>query len=232
MEFIDSLSALARAHRRRTGRPFVTLSYAQSIDGCISARGGESLALSGSESLRMTHSLRAFHDMILVGIGTVLSDDPQLTVREVDGQDPRPVILDSRLRTPTTARLLRNGSTPIIATRTDPDAERVARLEDHGARVVVLPCNERGQVSIPALLDELGNMEVDAIMVEGGQRVITSFLLGRLADFAVLTVSPVFVGGFRAVSDLGQSDPTCFVRVKEPRHLRLGEDLVVFGDLI
>jgi riboflavin biosynthesis pyrimidine reductase len=81
MDFIKSIPAVAKNHCKRTGRPFVTLSYAQSLDGCISARAGEALALSGAQSLTLTHQLRASHDAILVGIGTVLSDNPQLTVR-------------------------------------------------------------------------------------------------------------------------------------------------------
>src|SRR5690606_10285843 len=87
------------------GRPFVTLSYAQSLDGSIAIRSGEPLVLSGPESLCFTHHLRSIHDGILVGIGTVLSDDPQLTVRHCEGESPQPIVLDSQLRIPSTARL-------------------------------------------------------------------------------------------------------------------------------
>ena len=99
----------------RPGRPFVTLSYAQSLDGSIAARRGATTPISGPDALRLTHQLRAHHDAILVGIGTVLADDPQLTVRLVAGPNPQPVIVDSRLRLPLTARLLSDGAPPPTA---------------------------------------------------------------------------------------------------------------------
>ncbi|GAA6010282.1 hypothetical protein JCM10207_005155, partial [Rhodosporidiobolus poonsookiae] len=95
-----------------SSKPFVTLTYAQSLDGCISGRRGKQLILSGEESMRLTHRLRELHDSILVGVGTVLNDDPQLTARLPTplplASQPRPLILDSRLRTPADCKLLRN----------------------------------------------------------------------------------------------------------------------------
>ena len=99
----------AAAHHARTGRPLVTLSYAQSLDGCIAAGPGQRLSLSGPEALMLTHELRAAHAAILVGIGTVLADDPRLTVRLVPGSHPQPVVVDSRLRIPDDCYLLRHG---------------------------------------------------------------------------------------------------------------------------
>src|SRR5687768_14040118 len=90
---------------RAVNRPFVTLSYAQSLDGSIAVNSGASLALSGLESTCLTHQLRSLHDGILVGISTVLTDNPQLSVREWDGPSPQPIVLDSHLRMPATARL-------------------------------------------------------------------------------------------------------------------------------
>ena len=102
----------AAAHRRRTGRPLVTLSYAQSLDGSIADRPGRPLALSGPQAMALTHGLRAAHEAILVGIGTVLADNPRLNVRLVTGPDPQPVVVDSRLRFPPYANLLSNGRSP------------------------------------------------------------------------------------------------------------------------
>ena len=108
--WLEESSARLFAERR----PLVTLSYAQSLDGSIARERGKPLALSGPESMRLTHQLRAAHDAILVGIGTVLADDPQLTVRLVEGKSPIPVILDSRLAISPTARLFQNPKKPIL----------------------------------------------------------------------------------------------------------------------
>jgi 3,4-dihydroxy 2-butanone 4-phosphate synthase/GTP cyclohydrolase II len=232
MDLIKSIAVFAANHRKRTGRPFVTLSYAQSLDGCISAKPGEAFALSGSQSLTLTHQLRASHEAILVGIGTVFSDDPQLTVRHVRGKDPRPVVVDSRLRLPLDCKLLKDNSrSPLVVTRSNPDARRRRALEAAGAQVIPLPANDRGQVDLGVMLNRLAEMGINSLMVEGGARIITNFLLERLADYIVLTVAPVLLGGLRAVSDLGDHDPDRFRRLRNLGHKWLGEDLIVWGAL-
>ena len=232
MDFILPFLQTAASHRRKTGFPFVTLSYAQSLDGCISARPGESLALSCRESLKLTHRLRATHDAILVGIGTVLSDDPRLNVRLVNGTSPRPVVVDGGLRIPLDSRLLTLDSrSPWIITKEHPDEARVEALKAIGAEVLPIPSDSSGRIDLTAMLLRMGELGVNSLMVEGGARIITSFLLGRLADYIVLTVAPVLVGGLRAVSDLGWSDPTEVVRLSNLGHRRLGEDLILWGHL-
>ena len=139
--------------------------------------------------MAMTHGLRAAHEAILVGIGTVLADNPRLNVRLVEGPDPQPVILDSRLRFPPYANLLKNGRSPLIAANAGADAERRQALEAAGARVLVLPGNN-GWVDLADLLKHLGSMGINSLMVEGGARVITSFLASRLVDQVVLTLAP------------------------------------------
>ncbi|MCX5872277.1 MAG: RibD family protein [Deltaproteobacteria bacterium] len=187
MDFIRPLLALAPDYRKRNGRPFVTLSYAQSLDGCISARPGEPLALSGQRSLRLTHQLRAAHDAILVGIGTVFSDNPRLTVRLVNGSSPRPVVVDSFLRTPLDSNILTERSRgPIIVTSHKADDKKVKILESRGAMVVKVTSNGNGLINLTEMLGVLGDLSVNSLMVEGGARIITSFLMEKLADFIVL----------------------------------------------
>ncbi|MCX5860716.1 MAG: RibD family protein [Desulfomonile sp.] len=232
MNFIKPLLEVAAAHRKRTGRPFVTLSYAQSLDGCIFARPGVALALSGRQSLKLTHKLRAGHDAILVGIGTVLSDNPRLNVRLVDGDNPRPIVVDSSLRLPLDCNLLAQESRSLlVATTENPDGRRLDALKAAGAAILTLPANSKGQVSLNAMLDRLAQLGINSLMVEGGARIITSFMLERLANYIVLTVAPVLVGGLRAVSDLGQYDPQHFLRIKDRGHRWLGEDLILWGHL-
>jgi GTP cyclohydrolase II len=228
---IKRLLNKAAGHRTRTGRPFITLSYAQSIDGCIAARSSEPLALSGSQSLELTHRLRAAHDAILVGIGAVLADNPRLTVRLTEGKNPQPIIVDSRLRLPRTANLLRNGSAPVwVATTEAADVERQRMLEAAGARVVRISATPQGQVDLTALVKRLGEAGISRLMVEGGAGIITSFLAERLVDHLVLTVAPMIVGGLAAVSRSGPGRHNAFPRLRNFFYEFLGDDLVYWGD--
>jgi 3,4-dihydroxy 2-butanone 4-phosphate synthase/GTP cyclohydrolase II len=226
---IKAVLDAAPEHRRRTGRPLVTLSYAQSLDGSIADRPGRPLVLSGNQSMIFTHSLRAFHDAILVGIGTVLADNPRLNVRLVEGRSPQPVIVDSRLRFPPYANLLRNGRSPLIATSQGADDERREALEAAGAQVLRLP-GQNGWVDLAALLDHLGATGVNHLMVEGGAQIITSFLTSRLVDQVVLTIAPLLVGGLRVGDNLGHSLFRRFPRLRHLSYQQLGDDLVLRGE--
>jgi GTP cyclohydrolase II len=181
-------------------RPLITLSYAQSLDGAIAPRRGSKVALSCPESMVLTHRLRASHDAILVGIGTVLADDPCLTVRLVDGKDPCPIVLDSHLRLPLGSNLLKNkGQSPLIATTELSSRKKQAALEEQGARVLRIAHDSRGWVDLPSLVKELSERGMSRVMVEGGARVITSFLSQRLIDRLVLTIAPRLTGGLHAL---------------------------------
>ncbi|MEE9248596.1 MAG: GTP cyclohydrolase II [Dehalococcoidia bacterium] len=218
------------AHKNHTGLPFVTLTYAQSLDGCIARTPGKPMSLSGPESRAMTHGIRAVHDTILVGIGTVITDNPNLTVRLAKGAQPQPVILDSNLRFPLNANLLNNPKlSPWIATTEQAPKDRRMALERAGARVVCLPSNSKGWVDLPALMEFLAGESVGSVMVEGGARVITSFFSERLVDHIVLTVVPVVLGGMRAVKHLEGLRAGC-PRLVNPGYQRLGEDMVVWGN--
>jgi GTP cyclohydrolase II len=213
------------------GRPSVTLAYAQSLDGSIALDPGRPFRLSGPEALRMTHALRAAHDAILVGIGTVLADDPQLTVRLVDGRSPLPVVVDSHLRTPAEARLFGgdDGRPAWIATTNGTDQNRRRRLEARGARVLRVAAWANGWVDLPLLMAQLAEQGVRRVMVEGGAKIITSFLRSRLVDYAVITVSPRLVGGLPVTTGLGEGVPLPELQAWSSH--RLGNDLVLSGPL-
>ncbi|WP_022834956.1 GTP cyclohydrolase II [Salisaeta longa] len=231
-----SLRERARAYFKRNGLPFVTLTYAQALDGSIAASTEEPLAISGAAALTMTHELRALHDAILVGIGTVLTDDPQLTVRRTEGPNPRPVILDTSLRTPLDAQLLQgDGPAPLIATDRSADPARAEALEDAGATVLRLDCDAQG-VCLDALLDALADEGLQSLMVEGGREIITSFLSQQHVNHLVLTIAPRFVGGVPAVAPLdvsgdGYAAATQRLPALENIHYQwYGTDLVLHGD--
>lgn len=227
----DYYPGWAAEHRVQTGRPFVTVSYAQSLDGSLTLRRGQSSPISGGESMRVTHALRAAHDAILVGVKTVLADDPRLTVRLVDGSDPQPVILDSRLSFPLTARLLQHSRGVWIATTDRADFEMAKALEAKGARVFHVRAGGDGRVDLAALLDQLGRWEIDSVMVEGGGQVISSFLRSRLADRLVVTIAPVLVGGYQAVQALGADEWSDLPQVRRMGVMPAGGDIIVWGDL-
>ena len=230
-DLLDGFAERAAGHCARTGRPLVTLTYAQSLDGSIAARRDQRLELSGDESRAMTHRLRAAHAAILVGIGTVLADDPRLSARLADRPDPQPVILDSRLRIPLTARLLQNPRLkPVIFTSAEANPERRAALQQVGARLMTVPADLQGLLDLAAVIAALGEQGISSLMVEGGARVITRFLADRLPDWLVITIAPVFVGGQPAVEAAG-SRSTSFPRLDRVCSTQLGRDVIIWGDL-
>lgn len=213
-------------------RPYVTLSYAQSLDGSITTSRGRPLTLSSEESLTLTHRLRRRHDGILVGIGTVLADDPRLTVRRVEGPSPRPILADSRLRFPLEARMLETDApNPWILTTDAADSGRRARLEDLGVRVFRVAATEKGWVDLEEGLERLATEGMESVMVEGGSRIITSVLAGRLADHLVLTVCSTMIGGLSAIGDLLGEELDSLAHLTRPRYHWCGDDLIVRGDL-
>jgi 3,4-dihydroxy 2-butanone 4-phosphate synthase/GTP cyclohydrolase II len=207
------------AHLTRPGRPLVTLSYAQGLDGSIAARRGQPSTISGAESQRVTHQLRVAHDAILVGIGTILSDDPQLNVRLVEGPSPRPVILDGSLRTPPDSKAL--AGQPIIFCNADAGEQAQAALEAAGAQVERQP--QSGRIDLDAMLARLFALGVRSLMVEGGGEVIESVVAEGLADRAMLTIAPVNLRGYtiRGVLPL----------LKSMQTEDAGVDMLLFGRL-
>lgn len=234
MQIIERWLAQANEHTQLTGLPLVTLSYAQSLDGSLTIRRGQSLALSGSASSRFTHQLRSLHDAILVGVGTVIADNPLLTVRHVNGKHPQPIILDSQLRTPPTSRLITDHPGQVwIATTQHADSGRREQLQAAGAKVIPLPSNPEDRVSLDQLLSYLASQGIFSIMIEGGSEVITSFYQEHLADQVVLTLAPLLVGGLPAVTPLQPLGeiPEQLPRLTDHGSQWLQEDLIVWGKL-
>ncbi len=185
----------------RSPLPTVTVSWARSVTGAIAAAGGAPMALSGPESLLLTHRLRAMHEAILVGIHTVLSDDPLLSVRLVEGAQPQPVILDSHLRFPIDAKLLfRTDRKPwifhlegVMAAHSAAQ-EHARELAAAGARIFPVPPGNGG-LDLRSVLSGLLAEGIHSLMVEGGARVLGSFISQGLASQAVITVSPTVIEG-------------------------------------
>ena len=202
--------------------PFVTLSYAQSLDGSIAAGPGQRTRISGEESLVLTHRLRAAHHAILVGIGTLVADDPLLTVRKASGESPVRIVLDSDLRTPIDSRLVGSvDQAPVwILAGSLADGRRREALEARGARVMQIETS-----SWPAILSTLATAGVASLMVEGGARVISSLLGARAFDAAVITIGMRFLGGLSSLEGTLPEE----VPLEKVCWSVAGEDLVVAG---
>jgi diaminohydroxyphosphoribosylaminopyrimidine deaminase/5-amino-6-(5-phosphoribosylamino)uracil reductase len=178
------------------GRPFTVLKAAVSLDGRVATGAGESRWVTGPAARLDGHRLRDELDAILVGVGTVLADDPRLTVRDVaGGRDPRRVIVDSRLRTPVTAQALAKAErAPIVATTARAAAARAKRLAATGAEVWRLPADRAGRVSLPHLLKKLAAAGVCSLLVEGGPRVHAALVAAKLVDELRLYQAPIVLG--------------------------------------
>jgi 3,4-dihydroxy 2-butanone 4-phosphate synthase/GTP cyclohydrolase II len=210
-------------------RPFVVLSYAQSIDGSIAGRDRERLQLSGPESMHLTCSIRTLCDTILVGIGTLLADDPRLTVKHLHGPNPHPIVLDTHLRTPASARLLqRPEARPWLVHAPETQPERIRTLREAGAEPIACATGADGRIDLAAFMRWLAGRGVNSVMVEGGARVITSFIRLQLADVIVVTISPRLVGGLPVIAPDG-SDRMLDLHLDESFYQPLGRDLVVWG---
>ncbi|MCX5818314.1 MAG: bifunctional diaminohydroxyphosphoribosylaminopyrimidine deaminase/5-amino-6-(5-phosphoribosylamino)uracil reductase RibD [Deltaproteobacteria bacterium] len=212
----------------RTGLPYVTLKFAQTLDGRVAAASGHSHWISSPPSLRFAHRLRAVHDAILVGAGTVLADNPELTCRLVRGRDPLRIVVDSHLSLSPDATVFSDGKRTLAATTRRAPAERRRLLEKKGIEVLEIGEDPAGRVDLHALLMLLGKREISSLLVEGGATVATSFLKENLADRLIVILAPKIVGeGINAVGDLGIRRMDDALGFSFQRVTRYGEDLIL-----
>ncbi len=209
-------------------RPRVTLAYAQSADGRIATKTGDSQWISGSETLTLAHELRNEHDGILAGIGTVIADNPQLTCRIEGGSNPHRIILDSRLRTPVDSHIVQQASnvpTTVVCGREAP-AQTEQRFRDSGVSVMRVDSDDTG-LDLHEILRQLGEMSIESLMIEGGSGVMTSFLRERLVDRVILVSAPLFIGeGTNAIGDLGTTMLAKAIRGRTQSVRQAGDDIV------
>jgi diaminohydroxyphosphoribosylaminopyrimidine deaminase/5-amino-6-(5-phosphoribosylamino)uracil reductase len=223
-----------------TGLPHVSLKLALSLDGRIATRTGASKWVTGAEARAKVHELRARHDAVGVGIGTVLADDPRLTVRDAavlpSGRIPARVVFDSRLRLPLSsvlAQTAREVATWVL-TGTDVPEDAEQALVDAGCAVVRVPNSAEGRVDVTAALRILASQGFVSIMVEGGAELAGSMLAARLADELHAFIAPVLLGPRGrpgAVDWAGPDTPTEAPRIVDPRWELCGRDAYVSGPL-
>ena len=212
----------------RTGLPFVTLKFAQTLDGRIATASGDSRWISSEPARKYAHRLRSLHDAILVGADTILNDDPELTCRLVRGKNPLRIVCDSRLRLPLSARVFADGGKTMLAATRSAPAERRKAFAQGGVEVLEIAGDRAGRVDLRELLRELGRREISSLLVEGGAAVITAFLKENLADRLLVILSPRIAGaGINSVGDLGVRRMDDALRVSLRRVIRRGDDLIL-----
>jgi riboflavin-specific deaminase-like protein len=227
--FDDWLKEIGQ-NRKNNDRPSITLSFAQSLDACLTVERGQPTLLSGLEAQRTTHQVRAAHEAVLIGVGTVLADNPRLDVRFVSGKSPIPIILDSCLRIQPDSNLLqRNENFPWIFCKQPADLNRKKNLEKMGARVFECGEDDAGYLNLAQVLSLLYQQGVTRLMVEGGSQVITQFLGKGLVDQAIITIAPVWLGGLPSIDPVQLHAPLHLPGIKDARYIVRGKDVIVYG---
>ena len=226
---------------RTTGLPFVIAKFAASLDGKIAATSGDSRWVSGPESRRWAHRQRTVVDAIVVGVRTVLIDDPELTARpepgegarQEDGEPRQPlrVVADSQGRTPASARVLQGPATTLVATTGASSKAWRREMHDAGVEVAVLPASG-GRVDLPELLRHVGGRNILSLLVEGGGELLGSFFDLGLVDKVQAIVAPIIIGGqdtATAVAGRGARRMADALRLRDVTIERLAEDILVTG---
>jgi diaminohydroxyphosphoribosylaminopyrimidine deaminase/5-amino-6-(5-phosphoribosylamino)uracil reductase len=217
-----------------TGRPFVTLKAAMSLDGKIATAGGESRWITGPEARDEVQQLRLASDAILTGIGTVLADDPLLTVR-LPGADRRPlrVIADSRLRIPLASQVVqtaREYPTVVAGAEGQFPSEKKALLTERGVEVWEVPAAEEGRLDIGALLMALGKREIVSLLLEGGGGLNAGALAARVVDKFIFFIAPKIIGGMAAPGPFGGEGASALAEALPLvglEHRMVGRDLMI-----
>ncbi len=218
----------------KTGVPFITVKYAQTLDGRIATRSGDSQWISSEASRKYVHRIRSINMGIMAGVGTVVADNPQLTVRHVRGKNPFRIIVDSNLRIPRKSSVLTdtNAHLTIIATTSSAPSEKMAAIKKLGVEVWVVRKERNGRVSLKDLLSKLGKREIMSVLVEGGSEIITSLLKAGLVDKMIIPIAPKIVGkGLEAIGDLNISKINNSIKFSSFKTMKKGDDIIFEGTI-
>jgi len=216
-----------------TGLPFVTLKLAATLDGKIAAATGDSKWIGSERQRKLAHELRSASDAVIVGVGTVLKDDPKLNAR-LHGREvrqPIPVILDRTLRTPPGSSVFKAHGSLLIATVKPANPTRKKRLEEAGARVLEVGHDKQGLPDMKKLMRELGRNEIVSVLIEGGSKAAASALKSGLVDKITFFYAPKILGGdsVSMIDGLGIKSVKNAIQVTGVKITRLGEELMVEG---
>lgn len=214
-------------------RPFVILKIASSLDGKIATSTGESKWITGEAARGFVHRLRSEVDAVMVGVGTILKDDPFLTARIRGGKDPIRIIVDERLSIPIGSNVLNLDSpakTYIITTNKASRA-KVREIDEKGVGVFFIK-EKDGLVDLSALMDKLGEMQITSLLIEGGAQINASALREGIVDKVIFLLAPKIIGGQQAISSIGGESPVSLAEAIQLNGIivkKKGEDIMVEG---
>ena len=215
---------------RRSGRPLVILKLAQTLDGRIATRSGDARWISNEKSRRHAHRWRSWVDAVAVGAGTVLADDPQLDVRHVKGPDPRPIVVDGRLRVRPEARVFGSHRPVLVTSCAAPTALR-AQFADRGVEVWTFEADDH-RIDLRQVVDRAGEHDLTSLLIEGGGQLAAAALRDRIVDQVMVFVAPRLLGsGIAGIGDLGLERVEQAIQLEDVRIRRLDGDLLYTAEV-
>jgi diaminohydroxyphosphoribosylaminopyrimidine deaminase / 5-amino-6-(5-phosphoribosylamino)uracil reductase len=214
--------------------PFITLKYAQSLDGKIALYNGNSKWISCKESRIFVHKLRAKNDAVLTGINTVIKDNPKFTVRLVKGKNPIRIILDSDLRVPLNSFVVNDCSKTIIVTlekSLKKNKKKFEILKKRNVDFIIINKKSRDAIccvsTMRGILYKLRAMGIKNILIEGGSKIITSFIKNKLVDELIIVTAPIYIGrGLDAIGDLGIKKMDDVLKLNLKKSFKSGKDYI------
>ena len=228
-EEAHKLNAAYIKHRTQN-LPLVLLKLAQTLDGRIAAKGGDARWITGAKARRHVHRWRSWVDAIVVGAGTVVADDPQLTVRHVKGRDPRPIVVDGCLRSSPAAQVYRRPGAILVTAEKTPARKRQA-YADQGAEVWTFPARA-GRIDLRLPLSRAAQEGMTTVLIEGGGELAAAALADQVVDQIQLYLAPLLMGtGVEAIGDLGVERAAEAIHLTAVHTRRLGADLLYTAEV-
>ena len=222
-------------HYMKKGYPHITLKTAMTLDGKIATASGESKWITGSEARQWVHNFRDHVMGIMVGVNTVIADDPLLTTRleKGEGKNPIRIVVDSKGRAPINAKVfdVDERTKTILATTESMNKEKICSLERKGVKVAILP-SDQGRVDLRALMEYLGEEKIDSVLLEGGATLNYSALKGKIVQEVIAFIAPKLIGGLTAKTPVGGEGIPHLedaIVLKDIEYRLVGKDLMVKG---
>ncbi len=212
----------------KSKKPFVILKVAMTLDGKVATNTGDSKYITGMDARKLVHELRSEVDAVMIGINTLLKDNPKLNPRLIKGKanDPFKIVVDSTLKIPPKCNLMKNPSKLIIATTSKASKAKINSLYQKGVNVIVCKTKD-GKVNLKNLMKELGKKEITSIMIEGGPTLNSSIIKEKIADKLLIFTAPKLVGeGMGAIGDLGIKKINKAINLKRIRMKKIGKDIL------